>query len=57
MLQIIILVLLFIIITAELLIRAQQQLGLCSLVIPVVFVGVHVGLVVMVVGCLPAFHK
>lgn len=57
MLQIIILVLLFIIITAEILIRAQQQLGLCSLVIPVVFVGVHVGLVVMVVGCLPAFHK
>lgn len=51
-------VLLFIIIiTAALLIRDQQQLGVCSLMIPVVFVGIHVGLVVMVVGSLPIFHK
>lgn len=57
LLQIIIFVLLFIIITADLLIRDQQQLGVCSLRISVVFVGMHVGLVVMLVGCLPTFHK
>lgn len=40
---------LIIIITAGLLIRYQQQLGVCSLRIPVVFVGMPVGLVVMLV--------
>lgn len=57
LLQIIIFVLLFIIITADLLIRDQQQLGVCSLIIPVVFVEVCVSLVVMMVWLFASISK
>lgn len=49
LLQIIVFVLLFIIITADFLIRDQQQLGICCLIIRVVFLEIRVGVVVMVV--------